>query len=184
VTASVFFLIKKKKDTQQGCSHAHEYRGQGCKTQRPLDGIAAAAVMRTCRGVPSGLGLHKRAAQRNGPPLLFFFFLKTRIEWGCRGAKEQTWHHTSRSDFWCISVLARKPWRKKWPRQQNKKITSKIKHFRVCNHRLSYISLVINLFSILPNQQRARSDFCLILYVVNYGRVGKYNMRKSKRYCA
>jgi hypothetical protein len=38
------------------------------------------------------------------------------------------------------------------------------------------------LFSILPNQQRARSDFCLISYVVNYGRVGKYNMRKSKRY--
>jgi hypothetical protein len=38
------------------------------------------------------------------------------------------------------------------------------------------------LFSILPNQQRARSDFCLILYVVNYGRVGKYIMRKSKRY--
>jgi hypothetical protein len=38
------------------------------------------------------------------------------------------------------------------------------------------------LFSILPNQQRARSDFCLILYMVNYGRVGKYNMRKSKRY--
>jgi hypothetical protein len=24
--------------------------------------------------------------------------------------------------------------------------------------------------------------FCLISYVVNYGRVGKYNMRKSKRY--
>jgi hypothetical protein len=38
------------------------------------------------------------------------------------------------------------------------------------------------LFSILPNQQRARSDFCLILYVVNYCRVGKYIMRKSKRY--
>jgi hypothetical protein len=38
------------------------------------------------------------------------------------------------------------------------------------------------LFSILPNQQRAQSDFCLILYMVNYGRVGKYNMRKSKRY--
>jgi hypothetical protein len=38
------------------------------------------------------------------------------------------------------------------------------------------------LFSILPNQQRARSDFCLISYVVNYGRVGKYIMRKSKRY--
>jgi hypothetical protein len=37
-------------------------------------------------------------------------------------------------------------------------------------------------FSILPKQQRARSDFRLILYVVNYGRVGKYNMRKSKRY--
>jgi hypothetical protein len=37
-------------------------------------------------------------------------------------------------------------------------------------------------FSILPNQQRARSDFCLILYMVNYGRVGKYIMRKSKRY--
>jgi hypothetical protein len=42
---------------------------------------------------------------------------------------------------------------------------------------------VINiLFSILPNQQRARSDFCLISYVVNYGRVRKYIMRKSKRY--
>jgi hypothetical protein len=27
------------------------------------------------------------------------------------------------------------------------------------------------LFSILPNQQRARSDFCLISYVVNYGKV-------------
>jgi hypothetical protein len=38
------------------------------------------------------------------------------------------------------------------------------------------------LFSILPNQQRARSDFRLIFYVVNYGRVGKYIMRKSKRY--
>jgi hypothetical protein len=38
------------------------------------------------------------------------------------------------------------------------------------------------LFSILPNQQRARSDFRLIYYVVNYGRVGKYIMRKSKRY--
>jgi hypothetical protein len=38
------------------------------------------------------------------------------------------------------------------------------------------------LFSILPNQQRARSDFRLILYMVNYGRVGKYIMRKSKRY--
>jgi hypothetical protein len=25
--------------------------------------------------------------------------------------------------------------------------------------------------------------FCLILYMVNYGRVGKYIMRKSKRYC-
>jgi hypothetical protein len=37
-------------------------------------------------------------------------------------------------------------------------------------------------FSILPKQQRARSDFCLIFYVVNYGRVGKYIMRKSKRY--
>jgi hypothetical protein len=45
------------------------------------------------------------------------------------------------------------------------------------------ISLVINIyFSILPNQQRARSDFCLILYVVNYGCVGKCIMRKSKRY--
>jgi hypothetical protein len=38
------------------------------------------------------------------------------------------------------------------------------------------------LFFILPNQQRARSDFCLILYIVNYGRVGKYIMRKSKSY--
>jgi hypothetical protein len=38
------------------------------------------------------------------------------------------------------------------------------------------------LFSILPNQKRARSDFLLILYMVNYGRVGKYIMRKSKRY--
>jgi hypothetical protein len=38
------------------------------------------------------------------------------------------------------------------------------------------------LFPILPNQQRARSDFRLILYVVNYGRVGKCIMRKSKRY--
>jgi hypothetical protein len=38
------------------------------------------------------------------------------------------------------------------------------------------------LFSILPNQQRARSDFRLILYMVNYGRVGKCIMRKSKRY--
>jgi hypothetical protein len=38
------------------------------------------------------------------------------------------------------------------------------------------------LFSILPNQQRVRFDFRLILYAVNYGRVGKYNMRKSKRY--
>jgi hypothetical protein len=37
------------------------------------------------------------------------------------------------------------------------------------------------LFSILPNQQRARSDFGLILYMVNYGRVGKCIMRKSKR---
>jgi hypothetical protein len=37
-------------------------------------------------------------------------------------------------------------------------------------------------FSILPNQQRARSDFCLISYMVNYGRVGKCIMRKSKRY--
>jgi hypothetical protein len=46
-----------------------------------------------------------------------------------------------------------------------------------------YISLVINIyFCILPNQQRARSDFCLILYMVNYGRVGKHIMRKSKRY--
>jgi hypothetical protein len=37
-----------------------------------------------------------------------------------------------------------------------------------------HISLVINIyFSILPNQQRARSDFCWISYVVNYGRVGK-----------
>jgi hypothetical protein len=40
------------------------------------------------------------------------------------------------------------------------------------------------LFSILPNQQRARSDFRLIVYMVNYGRVGKYIMRKSKRYIA
>jgi hypothetical protein len=39
-----------------------------------------------------------------------------------------------------------------------------------------------HLFSILPNQQRARSDFRLILYMVNYGRVGKCIMRKSKRY--
>jgi hypothetical protein len=38
------------------------------------------------------------------------------------------------------------------------------------------------LFSILPNQQHARSDFCLIFYVVKYGRVGKYIMWKSKRY--
>jgi hypothetical protein len=50
-----------------------------------------------------------------------------------------------------------------------------------CGHR--HISLMINIyFSILPNQQRARSDFCLISYVVNYGRVGKCIMRKSKRY--
>jgi hypothetical protein len=50
-------------------------------------------------------------------------------------------------------------------------------------HAMNDISLVINIyFSILPNQQRARSDFCLILYMINYGRVGKYNMRKSKRY--
>jgi hypothetical protein len=47
---------------------------------------------------------------------------------------------------------------------------------------LEHNSLVINIyFSILPNQRRARSDFRLISYVVNYGRVGKYNMRKSKR---
>jgi hypothetical protein len=35
-------------------------------------------------------------------------------------------------------------------------------------------------FSILPNQQRARSGFCLILYVLNYGRVGKYIHAKVK----
>jgi hypothetical protein len=48
--------------------------------------------------------------------------------------------------------------------------------------RLRYLFGDKYLFSILPNQQRARSDFCLISYVVNCGRVGKYNMRRSKRY--
>jgi hypothetical protein len=40
------------------------------------------------------------------------------------------------------------------------------------------------LFSILPDQQRARSDFRLIFYMANYGRVGKCIMRKSKRYAS
>jgi hypothetical protein len=40
------------------------------------------------------------------------------------------------------------------------------------------------LFSILPNQQRVRSDFCLIFYMVKYGHVGKCIMRKSNRYAA
>jgi hypothetical protein len=40
------------------------------------------------------------------------------------------------------------------------------------------------LLSILPNQQRARSDFCLIVYMVNYGRVRKCITQKSKRHGA
>jgi methyl coenzyme M reductase subunit C len=51
-----------------------------------------------------------------------------------------------------------------------------------CRQTRAYLFGDKYLFHILPNQQRARSDFRLILYVLNYGRVGKYNIRKSKRY--
>jgi hypothetical protein len=44
---------------------------------------------------------------------------------------------------------------------------------------------VINIYFIFCRTNSVRDlIFCLILYVVNYGRVGKYNMRKSKRYAS
>jgi hypothetical protein len=40
------------------------------------------------------------------------------------------------------------------------------------------------LFYILLNQQRARSDFRLMLYMVNYGRVGKVHHAEVKEICS
>jgi hypothetical protein len=46
-----------------------------------------------------------------------------------------------------------------------------------------HISLVINIYFLFCRTNSVRDlIFCLILYIFNYGRVGKCIMRKSKRY--